>query len=79
MKKITYFVTIMILLIAPLSAAEKKDCSEIKKLSKAYLACKSGNLNSGGITKTLSKVTKGTIDKAKNFGKKVNNPFKKSK
>ena len=40
----------MILLIGSISsinAAEKRDCSGIKKLSKAFIACKSGNLKSG--------------------------------
>tara|TARA_B100000787_G_scaffold152693_1_gene126506 strand:+ start:330 stop:539 length:210 start_codon:yes stop_codon:yes gene_type:complete len=57
MKKITYFITIIILLITPLTAAEKKDCSEIKKFSKAYLACKSGNIKAGiNISNPLKKI-----------------------
>jgi len=31
------------------------------------------------IAKTGTKVTKGIADKVKNFGKKINNPFKKKK
>ena len=54
MKKITYILTIIVLLITPLNASAKKDCSGIKKISKAYLACKSGNLKNG-ITKKIGK------------------------
>ena len=70
MKKITYFITIIILLITPLTAAEKKDCSGIKKISKAYLACKSGNIKAGVV-----KITGNKSNPLKN----ISNPFKKIK
>ena len=44
--------TALILLITPLNANEKKDCSDIKKFSKSYLACKSNNLKEGIKDKT---------------------------
>ena len=47
MKKISYSITLILLLITPLNAAEKKDCSELKKFSKQFFTCKSGNLKSG--------------------------------
>jgi len=47
MKKISYTITLILLLITPLNAAEKKDCSELKKFSKQFFACKSVNLKSG--------------------------------
>ena len=81
MNKITYFVIALILMLSSASALEKKDCSGLKKISKAYLACKSGNLKEGikknKITKSGTKVTKGIFNKAKNFGKKIKNPFKR--
>jgi len=40
MKKLAYLSIILSLLIGPLSAIEKKDCSGIKKISKEFLACK---------------------------------------
>ena len=47
MKKISYTITLMLILISPLNASEKKDCSELKKFSKQFFNCKSGNLMSG--------------------------------
>ena len=47
MKKISYTITLILLLITPLNAAEKKDCSELKKFSKQFFACKTANLKSG--------------------------------
>jgi len=44
--------TALILLITPLNANEKKDCSDIKKFSKSYLACKSNSLKKGIQDKT---------------------------
>ena len=81
MKKVV-FLTIVILSFAySVNATEKKDCSEIKKISKAYIACKSGNLKAGikknNIAKTGTEVSKGIVGKVKDFGKKINNPFKK--
>ena len=62
---------------------EKRDCSGIKKFSKAYIACKSGNfktsMKKNNIAQTGTNVSKGIVGKVKNFGKKINNPFKKKK
>ena len=52
MNKFTYILVFLILLIAPLNANEKKDCTDIKKFSKSYLACKSNNLKEGIKDKT---------------------------
>tara|TARA_B110000003_G_scaffold113990_1_gene116610 strand:+ start:195 stop:434 length:240 start_codon:yes stop_codon:yes gene_type:complete len=76
MKKLIFVSLIIFSLTSPIKANEKVDCSNIKKLSKAYLACKSGNLKKG-IVNTGSKVKKGTINKAKNFKSSINSPFKK--
>ena len=76
MKKLIFLTLIIFGLTSPINAAEKKDCSNIKKLSKAYIACKSGNLKIG-LVKTGSKVKQGTINKANNFKSPINNPFKK--
>ena len=71
------FVSLVIFgFIFPANAVEKKDCSNIKKLSKAYMACKSGNLKKS-IVNTGTKVKKGTISKAKSFKSSINSPFKK--
>ena len=64
MNKITYFVIALILMLSSASALEKKDCSGLKKLSKAFIACKSGNLKVG-IVNTGSSIKKGTIGKIK--------------
>jgi hypothetical protein len=71
MNKITYFTIAIILMLSPASALEKKDCSGIKKLSKAFIACKSGNLKAG-IINTGSSIKKGTVGKIKKE-KKINN------
>ena len=47
MKKITYILTILLLSIIPLNSAEKKDCSDLKKFSKAFVACKANNIKTG--------------------------------
>jgi hypothetical protein len=47
MKKTVYLIIFLIGSITTINAAEKKDCSGIKKLSKDYLACKTGNLKAG--------------------------------
>jgi len=52
MNKFIYILTGVILLMTPLNANEKKDCSDIKKFSKSYLACKSNNLKKGIQNKT---------------------------
>ena len=64
MKNIGLLALILSLLVTPISAIEKKDCSGIKKISKAYVACKSGNLKVG-IVNTGSKIKKGTVGKIK--------------
>ena len=61
MNKFIYIATLLILLITPLNAKEKNDCSGIKKFSKAFLACKSNNLKESVQKKTS----------------KTGNPFKK--
>ena len=71
MNKITYFVIAITLMISSASALEKKDCSGLKKLSKAFIACKSGNLKAG-IVNTGSAIKKGTVGKIKKE-KKINN------
>ena len=35
---------ILLLSIIPLNSAEKKDCSDLKKFSKAFIACKANNI-----------------------------------
>ena len=60
MKKITYLIIALSLIINSASALEKKDCAGIKKLSKAFIACKSGNLKAG-IVNTGSAIKKGTV------------------
>jgi len=81
MKKIIFLAIILFSFTYSVNAAEKRDCSDIKKISKASIACKYGNLKTGmkkkNIVKIGTKVTKGITDKVKNFGKKINNPFKK--
>ena len=71
MNKITYFTIATILMLSSASALEKKDCSGIKKLSKAFIACKSGNLKAG-IINTGSSIKQGTVGKIKKE-KKINN------
>ena len=59
------------LLVSPLVAAEKRDCSGFKKISKAFVACKSNNLKTG-IVNTGSKIKKSTIGKIKKTEKVEN-------
>ena len=47
MKKITYTLTILLLSTIPLNSAEKEDCSDFNKFSKAFVACKSNNIKIG--------------------------------
>ena len=63
MKKILYLTILLIGFTYPTNAAEKKDCSSIKKLSKAYISCKSGNLKAG-IVNTGSSIKKGIVKEA---------------
>ena len=74
MKILFFLTTILILLITSLNAAEKKDCSELKKFSKDFFACKSSNLKSG-IEKKFSgsnNPLKGLIDYQKKAWSKKN-------
>ena len=64
MNKITYFIIALILTLSHASALEKKDCSGLKKLSKAFITCKSGNLKAG-IVNTGSALKEGTVGKIK--------------
>jgi|TARA_B110000093_G_C12819291_1_gene346227 hypothetical protein len=76
MKKILYITIFLIGFAYPINGAEKRDCSNIKKLSKTYISCKSGNVKIS-VVKTGSKIKSGTISKTNNFKKSLNNPFKK--
>ena len=71
MKKITYFIFALSLLMSPVSALEKRDCAELKKLSKAFMACKSHNLKAG-LTNAGSKIKKNTIGKIKKNNNNTN-------
>tara|TARA_B110000438_G_scaffold19509_1_gene17959 strand:+ start:166 stop:387 length:222 start_codon:yes stop_codon:yes gene_type:complete len=53
MKKIAFLGIIISFLMTPLSALEKQDCSGLKKLSKAFVACKSSNLKTGLANKKI--------------------------
>ena len=64
MKKINYFIIAIILMLGSASALEKKDCTGLKKLSKDFIACKSGNLKAG-IINTGSSIKEGTVGKIK--------------
>ncbi|MDC1277879.1 hypothetical protein N8Z02_00590 [Pelagibacteraceae bacterium] len=83
MKKIIFLTIVLFSFTFTVNAVEKSDCSSLKKISKAYIACKSGNfktnMKKNNIVKTGANVSKGIVGKVKNFGKKVNNPFKKKK
>ena len=71
MKKITYLIIALSLIINSASALEKKDCAGIKKLSKAFIACKAGNVKAG-LVNTGSAIKKGTVGKIK-MKKKITN------
>ena len=83
MKKIILLLIVIFSFTFSVNAIEKRDCSGMKKISKAYIACKSGNLKAGmkknKIAQTGTNVSKGILDNVKNFGKQINNPFKKVK
>ena len=64
MKKIIFVMILLIGSISSINAAEKKDCTGLKKLSKAFVACKSGNFKAG-IVNTGSKIKEKTVDKIK--------------
>ena len=81
MKKIIFLTIALFGLSYSVNAVEKIDCSGLKKISKTYIACKSGNfktsMKKNNIAQTGTNVSKGIVSKVKNFGKKINNPFKK--
>ena len=52
MKKFTYILTILLSSIIPLNSAEKKDCSDLKKFSKAFITCKANNVKNGIVDAT---------------------------
>ena len=83
MKKIIFLTIVLFSFTYTVNAVEKNDCSGLKKISKAYIACKSGNfktsMKKNNIAQTGTNVSKGIVSKVKNFGKKINNPFKKKK
>jgi hypothetical protein len=83
MKKIIFLTIVIFSFTYTVNAVEKSDCSSLKKISKAYIACKSGNfktsMKKNNIAQTGTNVSKGIVSKVKNFGKKINNPFKKKK
>ena len=83
MKKIIFLTIVLFSFTYSVNAVEKNDCSGLKKISKAYIACKSVNfktsMKKNNITETGANVSKGIVSKVKNFGKKINNPFKKKK
>ena len=77
MKKIIYILTILILSTIPLNSAEKNDCSNLNKFSKAFIVCKANNIKIG-ITDTVDK----TGNNIKDYQKKAwskNNQIKKVK
>jgi len=76
MKNLIILFTIFVLSFHAANAAQKKNCSSIKKISKEYISCKAGNLKKG-IVNTGSKIKKGTVNKAINFKNSINNPLKK--
>ena len=53
MKKLYLTLLITILIQNPLFANEKKDCSQINKLSPKFLTCKLGNITKGSKDLTL--------------------------
>ena len=64
MNKIIYIIIILVWSSKIVQAADKRDCSGIKKLSKEFIACKSGNIKAG-IVNAGSSIKKNTVDKAK--------------
>ena len=83
MKKIL-ITLIVYLLSSGISVANESDCSEIKKLSKEYLACKAKNIKDGAnnvnnkikeeSAKKTDKIKKGT----KNIFNNIKNKIKKN-
>ena len=64
MKKLFYLTILLSIFIVPLNAAEKKNCSGFKKLSKAFISCKSANFKTG-LTNAGNKIKKKTTGKNK--------------
>jgi hypothetical protein len=77
MKKIIYLIIILFGSTSLINAAEKRDCSGLKKLSKNYIACKAGNIGAGigavgsGITDTSGKIIKGVGSGIASTGGKI--------
>tara|TARA_Y100001970_G_C14245319_1_gene867762 strand:- start:4124 stop:4339 length:216 start_codon:yes stop_codon:yes gene_type:complete len=70
MKLFTAVLFTLIITFSNANAADKKDCSEFKKLTHKYNMCKAGNLKSG-VGNTAGKIKKGTGKFLKKiFGKK---------
>ena len=82
MKKIIYVFIILIGSSTSVYTAEKRDCSELKKFSGAFIACKAANLKSGigsagsGISKGLTKVGSGMKNAGSNLVKGVGSGMK---
>ena len=64
MKNLAYLAIVLLLITNTVSALEKRDCTGLKKLSKAFMACKSGNFKAG-VVNTGNKIKKNTIGKVK--------------
>ena len=62
--KIIYIIIILVWSSTIVQAADKRDCSGIKKLSKEFITCKTGNIKAG-IVNAGSSIKKNTVDKAK--------------
>ena len=74
MKLLIFTILILNLSLNNTLSAEKKDCSNLKKFSKAHIACKASNLKTG------TKNTAGKIkEKTGNILKVTSGVFKKNK
>ena len=74
MKKIIYLLLAIIITLNPVNAAEKKNCSGMKKFSKEFIACKAGNFKKGlNITKKKENKKKSKETKKPKNNKKIAN------
>ena len=74
MKKIIYLILAIIISLNPVNAAEKNNCSGMKKFSKEFIACKTGNFKKGfNITKKNENKKKSKETKKPNNNKKIAN------
>ena len=81
MKKITYILTILLLSIIPLNSAEKRDCSDLNKFSKAFVTCKSKNIKNGivdTVNKTGNDIKIGIVDTVNKTGNNIKDYQKKA-